>query len=227
MGDPRKIRSRLEGPSHPWQKERIEQEKELVQEYGLKNKSEIWRQMSKLKGFARQAKRLVALRREPQSEIEKIQLLTRLNKLGLLSKEAVLEDVLGLTIKDLLELRLQTLVCRKGFAKSMKQARQFIVHGHVAIGGKKITSPAYIVPSEEVPTISFVATSALADAEHPERKIEKTKVVKQKPIEKRKERRGERRGRGRQDTRGRDNTRQAKPKENAEKEKVEKKAEQK
>ena len=120
MGDPRKIRSRLEGPSHPWQKERIEQEKELVQEYGLKNKSEIWRQMSKLKGFARQAKRLVALRREPQSEIEKIQLLTRLNKLGLLSKEAVLEDVLGLTIKDLLELRLQTLVCRKGFAKSMK-----------------------------------------------------------------------------------------------------------
>lgn len=217
MGDPRKIRSRLEGPSHPWQKERIEQEKELVQEYGLKNKSEIWRQMSNLKGFARQAKRLVALRREPQSETEKTQLLTRLNKLGLLSKEAVLEDVLGLTIKDLLELRLQTLVCRKGFAKSMKQARQFIVHGHITINGKKVTAPSHIVPSEEVSTINFVATSALADAEHPERKVEKSKVVKQKPVEKRKERRGERRGHNRQDPRGRENTRQSKPKEKAEK----------
>jgi small subunit ribosomal protein S4 len=217
MGDPRKIRSRLEGPSHPWMKERIEQEKELVTEYGLKNKSEIWRQMSKLKGFARQAKRLVALRREPQSETEKTQLLTRLNKLGLLSKEAVLEDVLGLTIKDLLELRLQTLVCRKGFAKSMKQARQFIVHGHIAINGKKVTSPSHIVPNDEVPTISFVATSVLADAEHLERKIEKTKVVKQKPIEKRKERRGDRRGHSRHDTRGREPARQAKPREKAEK----------
>ncbi len=217
MGDPRKIRSRLEGPSHPWMKERIEQEKELVQDYGLKNKSEIWRQMSKLKGFARQAKRLVALRREPQSETEKTQLLTKLNKLGLLSKEAVLEDVLGLTIKDLLELRLQTLVCRKGFAKTMKQARQFIVHSHITINGKKVTSPSHIVPSEEVPTINFVATSALADAEHPERKMGKTKVVKEKRVEKRKERRGERRGHNRQDTRGRENTRQSKPKEKTEK----------
>jgi small subunit ribosomal protein S4 len=221
MGDPRKIRSRLEGPSHPWMKERIEQEKALVQEYGLKNKTEIWRQMSKLKGFARQAKRLVALRREPQSETEKIQLLTRLNKLGLLSKEAVLEDVLGLTIKDLLELRLQTLVCRKGFAKSMKQARQFITHGHVIVNGKKITAPSYLVPLNEVPTINFVQASALSNAEHPERKVEKTKIVKRKAVERPDMKRGYRK----QDMRGRGKPARQQARQEKPKPKTEKKAE--
>lgn len=187
MGDPRKIRSKIEGPGHPWIKERIEQEKILVKEYGLKNKCEIWKHISRLKGYAKQAKRLVALRRLPQAEKEKIQLLAKLNKLGILSQGAVLEDVLGLTIKDILELRLQTQVCRKGLAKTMKQARQFITHGHILVNGKKVTAPSYIVSSAEAPTIGFIAASALSDAEHPERKIEKAKVTAPKPAEKSKE----------------------------------------
>ena len=43
MGDPRKIRSKIKTPSHPWQKERIEEEKGLVKEYGIPRKRELWK----------------------------------------------------------------------------------------------------------------------------------------------------------------------------------------
>ena len=40
MGSPKKPRKKYSTPSHPWQKIRIEEEKELLKEYGLKNKKE-------------------------------------------------------------------------------------------------------------------------------------------------------------------------------------------
>ncbi|MBW3004252.1 30S ribosomal protein S4 [Candidatus Woesearchaeota archaeon] len=172
MGDPRKLRRSYTGPSHPWQKARIEQERALKKEYGLKNKNEIWKHNSKLKNFAKQAKRLVALQGE-QAEKEKKQLLERLQRLGLISAGSDTEAVLSLTIKDILERRLQTIVYRKGLANSMKQARQYISHAHILIGGKQIKAPGYIVKTDEEPTITFVEASALANPEHPERKIEK------------------------------------------------------
>jgi small subunit ribosomal protein S4 len=172
MGDPRKLRRKFSGPGHPWQKARIEQERALKKEYGLKNKSEIWKHDSKLKNFAKQAKRLVALQGE-QAEKEKKQLLERLQRLGLISAGSDTEAVLSLTIKDILERRLQTRVYRKGLANSMRQARQYISHAHILVGGKQIKAPGYIVKTEEEPTISFVEASTLANPEHPERKIEK------------------------------------------------------
>lgn len=172
MGDPKRLRRKYRGPGHPWQKVRIDEEKALKREYSLKNKSEIWKHDSKLKNFAAQAKRLVALQGE-QAEKEKKQLLERLQRLGLISAGADTEAVLSLTIKDILERRLQTILYRKGFANSMKQARQYIAHAHIKVGGKLIKAPGYIVKVEEEPTIEFIEKSALSNPEHPERKIEK------------------------------------------------------
>jgi len=53
----------------------------------------------------------------------------------------------------------------------MKQARQFIVHGHVAIGSKTITSPSYMLSLEEESTLAFCPNSNLAAEDHPERAI--------------------------------------------------------
>lgn len=170
MGDPRKIKSKYAGPGHPWQRVRLEEERELVREYGLATKRELWKANSKLKAFANQAKRLIALR-TVQADLEKKQLLDRVARLGLLKSGAKLDDVLALTLKDLLNRRLQTLVLKKGLARTPRQARQFIVHEHVMIGPKKITAPSYLVFMEEEPQISFVANSSLASAEHPERAI--------------------------------------------------------
>ena len=113
MGDPKRQRAKYATPTHPWQKERIEEEKTLIKEYGFKNKSEIWRLNSKLRNFASQAKKLVATKTE-QNEKEEEQLLKKLRKLGLLTENADIDDVLSLTLKDIVERRLQSLVQRKG-----------------------------------------------------------------------------------------------------------------
>lgn len=168
MGSPRKIRKKFSGPAHPWQKDRILAEKELQQEYGLRRKYEIWKMNSMLKNFTRQAKNLITLRSK-QVEKERTQLLNKLNSLGLISKDAKVEDILALTLKDIMERRLQTLVFKKNLASTVKQARQFIVHEHISLGDKTVTSPSYLVPVEEEAIIRFAGSSLLADVSHPQR----------------------------------------------------------
>ncbi len=83
------------------------------------------------------------------------ELISGLRKIGLVKAEASLDDVLGLKIEGLLEKRLQTLVFRKGLASTVKQSRQFVTHGHISIGGKRISSPGYIVPVSEAESIGW------------------------------------------------------------------------
>jgi len=152
MGDPRRQRKSYETPSHPWRKDRIEKEKELIRKYGLKNKRDIWKAGSKLRNIRRLARLLLGSHGE-RAEQEKEKLIAKLQKLGLLKGEADLDSVLGLTIEDILERRLQSLVHRKGLARSPKQARQLVVHGHIRVGGRRIKSPSYLVPVEQEETI--------------------------------------------------------------------------
>lgn len=58
--------------------------------------------------------------------------------------EAVrVRGVAGENLLRLLELRLDNVVYRLGFAKSRAQARQFVSHGFIAVNGKKLTIPSY------------------------------------------------------------------------------------
>jgi ribosomal protein S4 len=100
-----------------------------------------------------------------------------------------LEDILSLTIRDMCERRLQTIVVKKGLARTVKQARQFITHEHILVGERKITAPSYIVNSSEETTIRFAENSPLAVEDHPESgftknvkeiKEEKSKIIRQK-----------------------------------------------
>jgi small subunit ribosomal protein S4 len=168
MGDPRKLRKKYTTPNHPWQKARIEEEKALLKEYGLSNKREIWKMSTIAKNYRDQIKSLVAAHSE-QAKKEKSQLFDKLRSYGLLSAEGTMDDVLGLTVKNILDRRMQTLVFKRGLAKSPKQARQFIIHGHIRISDKKITKPSYLVNTAEENQIGFIARSTLSSAEHPER----------------------------------------------------------
>ncbi|MBD3361699.1 30S ribosomal protein S4 [Candidatus Woesearchaeota archaeon] len=188
MGDPKRLTSKYSGPRHPWIKTRIEEEKKLTAEYGLKNKKEIYKATSKLKKYADQAKKLIAATGK-QSELEKTQLINKLNRLGLVSKTAQLDDVLSLTVRDLLDRRLQTILHKKGYARTTKQARQFITHGHIIINNKPLTIPSYLVTLAEEPSIQFIEKSSLISTEHPERKFEKIKTAEKpekKPTRKKK-----------------------------------------
>ncbi|MFH1439123.1 MAG: 30S ribosomal protein S4 [Candidatus Woesearchaeota archaeon] len=172
MGDPKKPKKKYSTPPHPWMKERIEQEKVLTKEYAFKNKKEIWKLSSLLKKYSEQAKKSI-ISNTKQGEIEKTNLINKLTKLGLIQAGGQIDDILSLKIKDFCERRLQTLVCRKGLARSMNQSRQFIVHGHISIGSNKLTSPSYLVSIDEEAMISFSSNSELAREDHPERNIVK------------------------------------------------------
>lgn len=142
----RRLKKKYETPKRPWDKARIEEEKKIMKKYGLRRKREIWRAEAILRKYRRMARDLNAIKDEEKAK----QLIEKLYKLGILkSKDSTLDDVLGLTVEDILERRLQTIVYRKGFANTPKQARQFIVHGHVFINDRKVVFPSYLVPREE------------------------------------------------------------------------------
>ena len=182
MGDPRKNRSKYQSPKKPWDKVRLDAEKILVQEYGIANKKEIYKMQSLLRKFSSQAKKLMTASTN-QAQEERKALISKLQSFALISAEAQLDDVLALELKNVMERRLQTMAVRKGLATTVKQARQMIVHKHIKIGTKTITSPSYIVSKEEEAKIAFVDKSAFANPDHPERpeQISKLKELAKKP----------------------------------------------
>jgi len=145
-------------PSHPWEKDRMDAEDKLLRLYGLYRKEEIWKTAFMLRNFRHQARRLLAAS-GLQAELETKQLLTRLHRLGLVGENATLDDVLGLNVENLLDRRLQTLVYKKGLAKTPRQARQLVLHGHVVIAGRRVTVPSYLVPIDEEGVIAHVPSS--------------------------------------------------------------------
>ncbi len=54
---------------------------------------------------------------------------------------------------QLLESRLDALVLRAGFARSIYAARQYVRHGHILVNGKKVDMPAYAVQANDVITV--------------------------------------------------------------------------
>jgi len=172
MGDPKKPRKKWEGPSHPWRKEILEQELELMGRYGLRNKRELWIAKTVLRRMRGKARRLLAL---PPEERERRgrPLIRKLYKTGLLpSEDATLDDILSLTVDDVLERRLQTIVYKKGLASSIYHARQLIAHGHIAINGRRIRSPGHLVSREEEDKIDYYPLSPYARRREEERKEE-------------------------------------------------------
>jgi len=167
VGDPKKQRKKYETPSHPWLLDRIQRESRIVARYGLKNRREVWKAEGRLRTFRRQARRLLA-RRTEQAEREKQQLLNKLYRLGLLPENATLDDVLKLTLEDVLKRRLQSVVYYRGLAKSLRQARQFVVHGHIAIGDRRVSIPSYFVTRDEEEQVCYYQGSPLVDTKHPE-----------------------------------------------------------
>ncbi|HXY87988.1 MAG TPA: 30S ribosomal protein S4 [Candidatus Acidoferrales bacterium] len=166
MGYPGKNKKTFDKPSHPWQGTRISAEAELVKSYGLKNKREIWKAATTLRKYRRESRKLLFETQElgergEHAKIEREKFLSKLRKIGLIQSDSTLDDVLTLKVEDVLERRLQTRVHKKGLANSTKQSRQLIVHGHVAIGGRRVTVPSYAVPMGEEEIIEFYKRSPM------------------------------------------------------------------
>ncbi len=172
MGDPKRQKKQYATPLRPWDKERIDREAELIRNYGLESKKELWKTETTLRGFRREARKLMAETGE-QADKESQQLLNRLKNLGLVDEDSTIVDILRLGIEDVLARRLQSIVYEKGLGRSMEEARQMIVHGHIAIGDKRVTEPGYLVPVEEEKELDYHPNSSYKDKIDPEKVKEK------------------------------------------------------
>lgn len=128
-------------PKRPFDKSRIEEEAKITEEFGLKNKKEIWKAEAETKAIREKAKKLISAAPEEQKA-----LFERLKKIGLNVNS--IGDVLSLDKKDYLKRRLQTILVEKKLARSPKSARQLIVHKKILVDNSVVNAPSYIVPVE-------------------------------------------------------------------------------
>jgi len=148
MGDPKRLNRKYDVPRMKWNKLKIRTDKQITEEYGLRRKKEIWKAETEVRNFRKRARLLLAGRVDDYST-RKDELLNKLVKMGIFTKEHKVEDVLKLNLTDYLDRRLQTLVFKKGLALSPNQARQLITHGHIAVNGKVRKIPGSIIYAEE------------------------------------------------------------------------------
>lgn len=137
-----KKHNKYKRPKKLYDKYRIEAEKEIVKNYGLKNKREIWKADAMIGSIRRKAKMLIVAEPEKQNKF-----ISKLRKMNF--NVGDIADVLALDKEDWLKRRLQTVVYEKKLATTPKHARQLIVHKHIAIGSHIINKPSYIVSIDD------------------------------------------------------------------------------
>lgn len=151
-------------PKKAYEISRMSEENKLLEKYGLKNKREVWKTIAKVNYFRRRAK---ALAKEGYDE-QKV-LFGKLQAIGL--KVNSIADVLALTVEDLLNRRLQTILAHKKFSHTAKHARQMIVHKKVLIHGNAVNIPGYIVSLDEESHLSVKKDKPKSVKEVKEEKI--------------------------------------------------------
>lgn len=169
MGLPIKHRKKFISHKKRWDKATILEESSLVNDYALKNKKEIRKLEESLSHYKTIAKDLNKTIESKESE-QALHFIAKLKKLGFLDVNAQsLDEVLDITIRSLLDRRLSNVVYKLKLARTPRQARQFIVHGHVLINGRCVDSPSYLASLEDEAQIEFKPHSSLSNEEHPER----------------------------------------------------------
>ena len=158
MGDPKYPRRVWRKPKRPLNYDLKMEELKTLGTFGLRTKRELWKAHTKLSSVRHQARSLLALQQDVRQEKEPI-LMKSLAKIGLVSNDATLDDVLNLQVNDLLTRRLQTLVFKKFGFKTPYQARQAVVHGHIMIGDRIVNIPSYTVTTTEEDSIRFTPES--------------------------------------------------------------------
>lgn len=153
MGAPRRNRKKFNKPKNMYNLIRIESDRAIIKEYGLKNMRELWMIQTELSRLRRNVRMLLA--GTPGFEGVQEEIVSKLSRLGIVSDDVQLDLILGLKENDLLNRRLQSRVFKKGLARSMKQARQLITHGFISIEGVKVDRPGYVVRLTEEDRIGY------------------------------------------------------------------------
>ena len=80
---------------------------------------------------------------------------------GYYNRAMKIEGITGDNLMTLLECRLDNVVFRLGFARTRKEARQTVRHGHITVNGKRVDIPSYQVKSGDVVAVAEKARDLL------------------------------------------------------------------
>ncbi len=69
-------------------------------------------------------------------------------------KSQMSKEITGTALLRMLECRLDNIVYRLGLGKSIRQARQFVNHGHIMVNGKRVDIPSYAVKVNDVVSVA-------------------------------------------------------------------------
>jgi len=141
MGDIRRKHNLYSRPKKLFEASRIENDNKIQKQYGLKSKTEVWKAAAKVSVFRTRAKKLISNNGQESKEF-----FNRLQNIGLDVK--VTSDVLALTTEAILERRLQTFVFKKGFAKTILEARQLITHKNIIVDGRIVNIPSFNISKD-------------------------------------------------------------------------------
>jgi small subunit ribosomal protein S4 len=75
------------------------------------------------------------------------------------SKAAQRSGVTGENLLRMLEMRLDNVIYRLGFAASRAQARQLVRHGHFRVNGRRVNIPSYQVKPDDIVTVAESSTA--------------------------------------------------------------------
>lgn len=174
LGDPKKQHKHYDSVKRPWDKDRILQEKQVVQKYGIRRKKELRKAETFLRNLRQRARTLIG----NKNENDEATLIKKVYGYGLADQDVTIDTILGLKLESVMERRLQTMLLRKNLANTALQARQFITHGHIAVDGIKVISPSYMVKIHEENKISLLQKSSLNQTFKPIEKKEEPKAKK-------------------------------------------------
>ena len=148
-------------PRKPFDKDRLINELRIIGQYGLRCKREAWRVQLTLAKIRKAARSLMTLAEDDARRLfEGDALLRRMVRLGLLKEnERKLDYILGLTLNQFMERRLQTVVAEKKLANSLHHARVLIRQRHIAVGKQMVNIPSFMVRVSSEQHIQMAPTS--------------------------------------------------------------------
>ena len=123
-------------------------------------------------GYSKESRRQPARRRRQESEYGKQLREKQKTKFiyGVLEKQfhayyekaRRMQGITGENLMKILESRLDNVVFRLGFARTRKEARQTVTHGHILVNGKRVDVPSYRVKAGDTVSVSPKAADLLA-----------------------------------------------------------------
>ena len=73
---------------------------------------------------------------------------------GYYERAKSMQGVTGENLMRILESRLDNVIFRLGFARTRKEARQIVTHGHIQVNGKRVDVPSYRVKAGDLVSVA-------------------------------------------------------------------------